>query len=128
TATTTGDALPKHCGGCKRKLDDLAAGWRGNVARGTRGVWNAVTIMTNREDAGVVLKTQIDQIIQRPQRLCSDGIAGCPISAHRLAGEVLQQCLAVPGLLAKCGPFLVVDQLVTPSMTGDLVTAPRDLA
>src|SRR5207247_2372544 len=77
---------------------------------------------TGRIDAGVDGEPFFDEKVQGPQALPGDRKTGRPISAHRSAGQVLQDVPRSPDVLTKFLRRLLINPAVPVTVTANFMT------
>src|SRR5262249_11004977 len=109
----------------RRYLEQLVAGPLD--AKGTaRRLGDAIAIMPNRIDGRIVEETHFRQDIDGPGRVPHDAERRCPVADDRFADHLLQSILTLAQILAERVGGQVMQALVIPAMTGDLVSRAMD--
>jgi hypothetical protein len=80
------------------------------------------------KDRGVVAVTRLDEFLEEPRRLLSDGECRRAKAAHRMAGHILKQLSSRPGILIKPLGRHFVGQPVEITVRGNLVSRGDGLA
>src|SRR5581483_58147 len=86
---------------------------------------NAVTIMGDWINAGVVSETALSENIEGPERLASNGIAGSAVEQGRHSGGIADSLDGLNGVGAELLRREIVYQAMSEAMTSDLM-APCD--
>src|SRR5262249_26205239 len=89
-------------------------------------VWYAVTIVTYRKNAGIVLEAFLCQDVERPQTFSGYGVACGSVAYNSLANDVLHNTFGAPRLVSKLVARLRVNQLMRVAVRRDFVAAVRD--
>jgi hypothetical protein len=120
------DVSAQHPYGRRGELDQVLAPC-GQAVRPAGGIGNAIAVVLYRKDAGVVVKANLSEYVQGPERFASDGEKWCPVAENALARHILQDMKRANQLLAEHLRGLLVDRGVRVAVSPDLVAGRGDL-
>ena len=110
----------------QREFEDPPAVRRRHVLRKARCAGYSVLGVTDREQARVVAKAELEQDVERPQALAGDRVGRGAVTVDGATQEVLEMVLGPCRLGPEHLRRLPVDEFVTVAVTGDFMPGRGD--
>src|SRR6266851_3529004 len=120
-------AASKHGDGREREFGDAVPVGDGHAVWKPWSVRDAVPIVSDGEDAGVVQEAGLPENLQAPESLPDHGERGGAVPDHGHAGGVLDRGLGLLQILGELQARLAVDHLVPIAVAGDFVASASDV-
>ncbi len=84
-------------------------------------IGHTVAVVADRVDGTVVEEALLGQHVEGPEGAPDDAEGGCPVADDGLTGDLLQNVLALPEVVAELLGGHLQDAPVVPAVAGDLV-------
>src|SRR3954468_21599278 len=72
------------------------AEWCFYLKRSARGIRDAIYVVPNRKNAGIVSETEFRQYLERPKRSRGDRVARRSVAVHRATGNPFNHAFRTP--------------------------------